>query len=121
MMRLDEISENYNNLKVKVVSDTTNKTEQTRGGLKEMHVPMDVDHVSGSEPEVEDWENVMGHFARDCGRKGKGKETGGDGGKGYAKGEGKTTTGTGKKGSSNFGGLRVAYVTRVSMVSSSLR
>ena len=33
MMRLDEISENYNNLKVKVVSDTTNKTEQTRGGL----------------------------------------------------------------------------------------
>ena len=73
---------------------------------------MEVDHVSGSEPDEEDWwENVdevrrrstryswemMGHFARDCKRTGKG-EKGGDRSKGYAKGEGKTTEGAGKKG-----------------------
>ena len=58
MMRLDEMGENYENLKAKVVSYTTNKTEQTRGGQKEMHVPMEVDHVSGSQPEEEDWEDV---------------------------------------------------------------
>ena len=66
-----------------------------------MYVLMEVDHVSGSEPDEEDWENVdevrrrstcyswemMGHFARDCKRTGKG-EKGGDGSKGYAKGEG---------------------------------
>ena len=64
---------------------------------------MEVDHVSGSEPEEEKWEHVdevrrvsmrnnceiMGHFARVCRRKGKGKEKGEVGGKGYAKEEGK--------------------------------
>ena len=64
-----------------------------------MYVPMDVDHVSGSEPEEGDWKDVdevrtgsmcyhcwmMGHVARDCRRKGKGKGKGGDGGKGYDK------------------------------------
>ena len=42
MMRLDEIDENF---QAKVVLHTTNKTEQ---------VPMEVDHVSGSEPDEED-------------------------------------------------------------------
>ena len=67
-----------------------------------MHVPMEVDHVSGRQPEEEDWEEVdevrrgtpcyscgmMGHFAMDRRRKGKGKRKGGDGSKGYAQGMG---------------------------------
>ena len=57
MMRLDEIGDKYENLKAEVVSYTTNKTEQARGGQKEMHVPVEVDHVSGSEPD-EDLEDV---------------------------------------------------------------
>ena len=57
-MRSDEIDQNYENLKAKVVSYPTNKTEQARGGQKEMHVPMEVDHVSGSEPEEEDRKEV---------------------------------------------------------------
>ena len=40
-----------------MVSYTTNKTEQARRGQKEMHVPMEVDHVSGSKLE-RDWEHV---------------------------------------------------------------
>ena len=40
-----------------MVSCTTNKTEQPRGGQKEMHVPV-VSHVSGSEPKEADWEDV---------------------------------------------------------------
>ena len=59
-MKLDEIDENYENLKAKVVSYPTNKTEQARGGQKEMHVPMEVDHVSGREPEEEDRKEVDG-------------------------------------------------------------
>ena len=38
MMRLDELCENYENLKAKVVS--TDKTEQVRGGQQEVHLPM---------------------------------------------------------------------------------
>ena len=49
-MRLNEIGENYENHKAKLVSYTTNKTEQARGGQEEMHVSTEVDHVSGSEP-----------------------------------------------------------------------
>ena len=41
-----------------MVSYTTNKTEQTRGGQKELYVSMEVDHVSGSEPQEEDLEDV---------------------------------------------------------------
>ena len=89
MMRLDEIGENFENLKAKVVSYTTNKIEQARGGQKEMYVPMEADHVSGSEPEEDAWEYVeevrrgsidmLGPFARDCRKKGRGKAKGGDG------------------------------------------
>ena len=39
-MRLNEIFENYENLKAKVVFYTFNKAEQTRGGHKEMYVPV---------------------------------------------------------------------------------
>ena len=47
---------------------------------------------------------MMGHFATDCGRKGKGKGKGGDEGKGYVKGKRKKTTkGTGIKGCGTFG------------------
>ena len=34
MLRLDEIGDNNENLKAKVMSYTTNKTEQTRGGQR---------------------------------------------------------------------------------------
>ena len=105
MLRLDEIGENCENLKAKVVSYTTNKTEQSRGGQKDMYVPMGVGHVRGSEPQKEDWENVdevrrgsmcsnygmMRHVARDCRRNGMGKVKGGEGGKEYAQGRGNTT------------------------------
>ena len=50
--------ENYENFKAKVVSYTTIKTEQPREGRKEMHVPMELDHVSGCEPQ-EDREDVV--------------------------------------------------------------
>ena len=72
VMRLDEIGENCENLKAIVVSDTTNKTGQARGGQKVVHVPMEVDYVSGSEPEEEDWEDVeevrRGSTCYTCGR-----------------------------------------------------
>ena len=52
MMKLDEVAVNYENFKAKVMSKTTNKTEQIRGGQKEMYVPMEADQVSVSEPQV---------------------------------------------------------------------
>ena len=45
-LRLDEVGENYENLKVKVRSYTTKKAEQARG-QKETAVPMELDYVSG--------------------------------------------------------------------------
>ena len=82
----------------------------------------------GSEPEREDWEDevqrgsmcyicwMMGHFARDCRRRGKGKEKGGDGGKKYAKGKGTLTNGTGKKGSVTLGGFQGRIFRRTYML-----
>ena len=110
--------ENYENFKAKVVSCRTHKTEQARGGPEEMHVHMEVDHVSASEPEEEDLEDVdevrrrsicyncrmMELFAKDFRRKGKGKGRGADGSKAYAKGKGKTMNGAGKTGADISGG-----------------
>ena len=77
LLRLDEVGENYENLKVKVISYTSNKAEQSRG-QKETAVPMELDYVSGSEMYEEEWDDVdevrchncgmMGHFARIAGR-----------------------------------------------------
>ena len=117
LLRLDEVGENYENLKVKVISYTSNKAEQSRG-QKETAVPMELDYVSGSEmydeEEGDDVDEVrrdrrchncgmMGHFARDCKMKGKGKGKGKNEGKGYGKGKGKTMKGTGRKGAGKSG------------------
>ena len=84
-----------------------------------MHVPMEVDHFSGSEPEDEDWEDVdevrresmcfgmMAHFSREIVEgqaMGRGKS--GCRSKGFAKGKKKTVKGTGKKGTVKFGGSK---------------
>ena len=85
LMRLDEIGENYENFMAKVVYYTTNKAEQARGVQKETAVPMELDHVSGSELCDDDWDDVdevrgderchncgmMGHFERGCSMRGK--------------------------------------------------
>ena len=50
-----EVGENYENLKVNVISYTSNKAEQSRGE-KETAVPIELDYVSGSEMyEEEEW------------------------------------------------------------------
>ena len=48
LLKLDEVGENYENLKVKVTSYTSNTAELSRG-QKETAVPMELDYVSGSE------------------------------------------------------------------------
>ena len=93
LLRLDEVGENYDNFKVKVISYTSNKAEQSRC-RRVTAVPMELNYVSGSEMyEEEEWDDVdeirrnrrchsggmMGHFARDfriAGReeKAKGKD-----------------------------------------------
>ena len=58
LLRLDEVGKNYENLKVKVISYTSNKAEQSRG-QKETAVPMELDYVSGSEMhDEEEWDDV---------------------------------------------------------------
>ena len=39
MMVMNEIGQNYENFEAKLVSYTTNKTEQARGRQEKMHVP----------------------------------------------------------------------------------
>ena len=51
LMTLDEVGDNHEHLKAKVVSHTAYKAEQARGGQKEMTVPIGLDHVSGGEPD----------------------------------------------------------------------
>ena len=80
LLRLDEVGESYENLKVKVISYTPNKAEQSQG-QKEKAVLMELDYVSGCEMyDEEEWDDVH------------------DEGKGYGKGKGKTMKGTGRKG-----------------------
>ena len=94
-MRLDEIGENYENLKTQVISYSFKKAEQSRAGQADTAGPLDVHNVSDSEKDDEDWENVawmeirrsmrcwncglMGHIGRDCRGKGEGKGKGYDG------------------------------------------
>ena len=59
MLRLDEISEKYENLRAKIVSYTANTAEQARGRQKETTVPTELDHVSGGELYDEDWDEVV--------------------------------------------------------------
>ena len=116
LMRLDEIGENYENLKARVISYTTNKAEQAaRGGQREATVLMELDHVNGGELYDEDWGNVdevqrekmcYNHIARDCRTKGNGKGKGRDGGKEYSEGKGEIVKGAGKNGSGQSGGLK---------------
>ena len=106
LMRLDEIGEDYEALKHKILTYATNKIEQTKGGGP---VPMDVDHVNdyydykdgeweesidGVWPSTQCYEcGGYGHMARNCphvtSKGGKAKGKGKDGGKAGAKGKGK--------------------------------
>ena len=121
-LRSDEIGEDYDVLKAKVIGWISNKVEQERSGP----VPMDVGDLrkkTNEEDEYEEqyWEehNVdeisgndyqcrkcggYGHFARDCPSKGKGKGKNGDKGKGKGfykgKGDGGDPKGYGKDGGS---------------------
>ena len=111
--RWDEIGENYEALKQKVVAWASNKMEKTNGA-----VPMDIGDLRGKqdrEGSYDDnyWEDAevdgvgdgdyncrncggYGHYARDCPTKGKSKGKGWDKGKGKGFYKGKGDKGYGK-------------------------
>ena len=104
-LRVDEIGEDYETLKAKVVGWIANKVEQERCGPVAMDVGR-VDEKPKQDDENEEFEGYdevdaignlkchqcggWGHMRRDCHSKGKGKGKGKDGGKaGTPKGKGK--------------------------------
>jgi len=126
LIRLDEIGENYEALKAKVICYATNKVEQFRGGGP---TPMEIDNVWQDEI-GEEWQDEIGevwastrcyecggygHMARTCPTKGgkggkskgKGKDGGKDGGKGKGKDAGKGYGG--KDGGKGYGGKGPAW------------
>ena len=57
-MRRDELGENCENLKTKVISHSPTKAEQSRVGQADTVGPMDVDNASGGQKNDEDQEAV---------------------------------------------------------------
>ena len=120
LMRLDEIGEGHANFQLKAISFSIKMAEPSRTGQGDTSGPMDVDSVSGSERDDEDWEDadesqrhvrwyscgLMGHVAKDRREKGEGTDKGKFGGNGYVKGTGKASSG--KKDGGKFGGSKRA-------------
>ena len=110
--------ENYENLKTKVISYSSNRAEQSHVGQADTLAQMDVDNASGSKKNVEEWEDVnelqrsmeccscalTGYIARDRRGKGRGKAEGKVGGKEYTKDRGKA--GNGKNDGVQGGGFQ---------------
>ena len=129
-LRIDEIGEDYEVLKAKVIGWVSNKVEQERGGP----VPMDIGDLrrrKDGEDEYEEqyWEEHEvdevdggnyqcrkcgghGHFARECPSKGKGKGKSWDKGKGKGFYEGKGKGGYPKGDGKGWGKPAFEYNTK---------